>query len=69
MFAYEVIPISPYGNRIAQPVYVRAHNATQAAYIGKDWLRLMGVKGKFYAKAYLYNPLEDLAMRGFVRAV
>jgi hypothetical protein len=49
--------------------YVRADNESQAIDLGKRALRLIGVRGAFRVSASRYDPLRDLAFKGFVQAV
>ena len=49
--------------------YVLADSESEAIDLGKQALRLIGVRGTFRVSATRYNPLRDLAFQGFVRAV
>jgi hypothetical protein len=49
--------------------YVLADSESKAIDLGKQALRLIGVRGTFRVSATRYSPLRDLAFQGFVRAV
>jgi len=49
--------------------YVRADSESQAIDLGKRALRLIGIRGAFRVSASRYDPLKDLAFKGFVQAV
>jgi hypothetical protein len=49
--------------------YVLADSESEAIDLGKQALRLIGVRGAFRVSATRYSPLRDLAFQGFVRAV
>jgi len=49
--------------------YVRADSERQAMELGKRALRLIGIRGSFRVSASRYDPLRDLAFKGFVQAV
>jgi hypothetical protein len=49
--------------------YVLADSESEAIDLGKQALRLIGVRGTFRVSATRYSPLRDLAFQGFVRAV
>lgn len=48
--------------------YVRSSDRVRAAAWGKRWLRILGRK-PLTVSAEIYNPLQDPAMRGFVREI
>ena len=49
--------------------YVRADSESQAIDLGKRALRLIGIRGEFRVSASRYDPLRDLAFKGFIQAV
>jgi hypothetical protein len=49
--------------------YVRADSESQAMELDKRALRLIGVRGSFRVSASRYDPLRDLAFKGFIKAV
>jgi hypothetical protein len=49
--------------------YVRADSESQAIDLGKRALRLIGIRGAFRVSASRYDPLRDLAFKGFIQAV
>jgi hypothetical protein len=49
--------------------YVRADSESKAIDLGKRALRLIGIRGAFRVSASRYDPLRDLALKGFIRAV
>lgn len=69
MKAYEIFPIDVYGRILGSPVYLTAASRERAEKTGKDLLRCFGQKGRFSTRAREYNPLNDPAMRGWVRAL
>lgn len=64
---FEVTPFNSRGEVIRRSTYVRAGSEQAARRLGRRWLRILGLRGKFHVRARIYNPLNDPEMRGYVR--
>jgi hypothetical protein len=67
--AWQVFAYDGRGRALGKPVHIRAITRLRAESASKTLFRLFGIKGRFYPKAYLYDPTTDIDMRGFIRKI
>lgn len=69
MNQYQVFPVDGYNKPKCKPVYVRASNPEKAAVMGRELLKVFGIRRMKKVVAKPYNPLLDPAWAGYIKAV